>query len=348
MNYKLTKAGRLIFTLVPLCAFFLALSFIFLPGRAFAPAPAATDSFELPGVTDPVPSPAPAATDGADEETSEPPEGDDRVTVQMEPSDIHGGSLILVNHEHHYEIPDDSGLVAVVDVKTSSYRVSNKNIPLSVDIIERLNDMMDAFYAETGAANVTVISGFRDYDHQKRILDERIALVGREEASRWVSEPGHSEHHTGLAIDFGIYENGINATFRAKGKYAWLEQNSYKYGFIRRYDDAKSDITKIAYEPWHYRYVGEPHAYFIYKNDWCFEEYVGFIMKHTADDSYRDVYNDVKYEIYYTRETEITVPKDAEYWISGNNIGGFIVTVEAENSAPRADANPDDEKQHIP
>ena len=51
-------------------------------------------------------------------------------------------------------------------------------------------------------------------------------------------------------------------------------KNSWKYGFILRYPDGKSDMTGICYEPWHYRYVGKEAAEEIYKQGICLEEYL--------------------------------------------------------------------------
>ena len=47
-----------------------------------------------------------------------------------------------------------------------------------------------------------------------------------------------------------------------------------KYGFIRRYPENKSDITKTSNEPWHYRYVGIEASKIIHENNWVLEEYV--------------------------------------------------------------------------
>ena len=49
--------------------------------------------------------------------------------------------------------------------------------------------------------------------------------------------------------------------------------NSWKYGFILRYPNEKSDVTGIIYEPWHYRYVGKELAKEIYESGLCLEEY---------------------------------------------------------------------------
>ena len=54
--------------------------------------------------------------------------------------------------------------------------------------------------------------------------------------------------------------------------YFWLQENSYKYGFIFRYPGSKTDITGTAEEVWHYRYVGKEAAAEIYEQQICLED----------------------------------------------------------------------------
>ena len=77
--------------------------------------------------------------------------------------------------------------------------------------------------------------------------------------------PGYSEHQAGLAVDI----NG--ATYDL---YFWLQENSYKYGFIFRYPGSKTEITGVAEEVWHYRYVGVEAATEMYEKGLCLEEYL--------------------------------------------------------------------------
>jgi D-alanyl-D-alanine carboxypeptidase len=95
------------------------------------------------------------------------------------------------------------------------------------------------------------------------------------EAAKWIAVPGTSEHQTGLAVDivaksYQMLDKEQENTPEQK----WLMENSYKYGFILRYPENKSDITGISYEPWHYRYVGKEAAKEIYENGICLEEYL--------------------------------------------------------------------------
>ena len=95
------------------------------------------------------------------------------------------------------------------------------------------------------------------------------------EAGKWVAVPGTSEHQLGLAVDimassYLSLDEGQENTKEQQ----WLMENSYKYGFILRYPNNKTEITGIYYEPWHYRYVGVVAATEMYERGICFEEYL--------------------------------------------------------------------------
>ncbi len=112
---------------------------------------------------------------------------------------------------------------------------------------------------------ITVNSAYRSRTEQKALFDARVKLYGAEVAKETVGLPGHSEHETGLAVDFG----GSAAV------YQWLAANGPRYGFILRYPSGKEYITGYIYEPWHFRYIGTPVATFMQaKNILTLEEYV--------------------------------------------------------------------------
>lgn len=182
---------------------------------------------------------------------------------------------LLVNAD--YPTGDSTeGFVRVFDYMTDSYFVSGTDVLVAPEVMQPLNDMMDAFYNETGLKTVNVISGYRSYALQRELFEEKAAETGEEEAARWVSRPGYSEHHTGLAIDLGLFyeADGSSGEFDGTGDYAWFAAHAAEYGFILRYPEDKSDITGIAYEPWHFRYVGVEHAQAITEAGLTLEEYV--------------------------------------------------------------------------
>lgn len=55
----------------------------------------------------------------------------------------------------------------------------------------------------------------------------------------------------------------------------FIESDAYKYGFILRYPQDKTEITNYNYEPWHIRYVGVELATYLYENNLTLEEYYG-------------------------------------------------------------------------
>lgn len=90
-----------------------------------------------------------------------------------------------------------------------------------------------------------------------------------------VAVPGTSEHELGLAFD--LVDNSYRNLDEAQENTAvqkWLMENSWKYGFILRYPNDKSEITGIIYEPWHYRYLGKTIAKEVYESGLCLEEYL--------------------------------------------------------------------------
>ena len=253
------------------------------------------------------------------------------VTVFMEEADIARGFLVLVNHDHAFELPAMLDLVNITTEKTEPFRVLGQNYLLRRSIIEPLDEMMGAYISATGNNTVAIVSAFRNYESQQRALDSNIRRLGEREALRWTSLPGHSEHHTGLAVDFGVFAGGSRSTFTGTGVTSWFRRNSYNYGFILRYPPNRTRITGTVHEPWHFRYVGLPHSYIISQNNWVLEEYLDMLREHRFEDPFFAEHNGIEYRIYFTSDLSIQIPYDVIFDISGNNVDGFIVTVHSPN-----------------
>ena len=150
----------------------------------------------------------------------------------------------------------------------------------SVD--SRIYPDLQAMFDDARAAGLEpyVTSGYRTDQVQQSLMDEEIADYtaqgyseeeARSIAEQWVAAPGTSEHQIGLAVDISMENTGTRG---ASDVWKWLMDHSYKYGFILRYPEDKTDITGISYEPWHYRYVGKEAAKEIYRRGVCLEEYL--------------------------------------------------------------------------
>lgn len=147
--------------------------------------------------------------------------------------------------------------------------------------------------AKADGVNLYLRSGFRKISLQKTYWDSHINDYmkqgkSRDEAirltKRYYTEPGHSEHHSGLAMDIITVEYqrdvySLTEQFEQTDGFRWLSEHCAEYGFILRYPKGKTDITQINYEPWHYRYVGKEHAQYMAENGLTFEEYVTLLKE---------------------------------------------------------------------
>ena len=176
----------------------------------------------------------------------------------------------LANYNH--QLPEDFE-VELADID-STRQFDARAIKYLKDM---LNDMR-----EDGNTNIWVQSSYRSVKRQKELYDNSIQKYlkqgkSEEEAIKltdeYINRPGCSDHNLGLAVDFNYVDNSFEDTKEFK----WLQENAENYGFILRYPKDKEDITTIAYESWHWRYVGEEHAKKMNELNMCLEEYVEYL-----------------------------------------------------------------------
>ena len=146
------------------------------------------------------------------------------------------------------------------------------------DLQDMLQDMSQA------GLSPLICSSYRSQERQQELYDNKVQRVMAEgvsleaaqaEAARWVARPGTSEHQTGLAVDIVSLSNQmLDETQESTPEFQWLAENAWKYGFILRYPNDKSEKTGIAYEPWHFRFVGKEAAEEMHDLGLCLEEYL--------------------------------------------------------------------------
>lgn len=195
-------------------------------------------------------------------------------------------SNLYTNSTDNQEIDIDEADWCLILVNKWNYIPDNYEVELtelengeSVDkrIYPALQKMFDT--ARNDSIYPIVVSGYRTAEKQQSFMDEKIADYKAEgyaleeaitKAEAWVATPGTSEHQLGLGVD--INADRIHST--GEEVYEWLKQNSYKFGFICRYQADKTHITGVINEPWHYRYVGTKAAAEIHNQGVCLEEYL--------------------------------------------------------------------------
>lgn len=248
--------------------------------------------------------------------------------AELEENAICRGDLILVNGDHAYLFPQEQTLCNVYENKSGSYYIRSMDLALDGDTLGAVNRMLDDFLAQGGSKTVNLVAGWRSEETQRHLFDQSAARYGPEHATRYVASPGGSEHHTGLAVDFSLYfPDGTSADFTGEGEYRWIMENCCRYGLIARYQSDKEAMTGIACEPWHFRYVGRPHAEKMAELGLCLEEYIEYLRAFPFGGEHLFIdCGGERYEVWYEPGSAVHVPIEGEYSVSGNNIDGLIVT----------------------
>lgn len=259
-------------------------------------------------------------------------------TVKLKSIDreqIHFGSLILVDKECRCRYEGEN-TAPIIDSGNVKYDLADYSVSLDKDIIGSLNDMLNDFHEIYGRTSVMVACGYRSFETQAELYNNEIMSNGEENADKSVAPPGFSEHQTGFAFDLNLnIDTGTGGIiYEGDDIYSWINENCQNYGFIIRYPVGKEDITGYIYEPWHFRYVGEASASYIAQNELTLEEYLDIVHTATAEKPLTVESSGKKWYIYYVKaedegNTEVPVPKNLKYEISGDNYSGFIVTVSA-------------------
>lgn len=175
-------------------------------------------------------------------------------------------SLILVNRQHPYTMSVRQNLTPVLP--------AFPRILLEREATHALSRLMEKL---GGWVNILPVSGWRSFTDQRKIYLDSLRDNGREFTRQFVALPGHSEHQTGLAIDLGLQGEDmdfIRPSFPYEGICQYFRELAPAYGFIERYPAGKEGVTGIAHEPWHFRYVGAPHAESMARQGLCLEEYL--------------------------------------------------------------------------
>lgn len=146
------------------------------------------------------------------------------------------------------------------------------NVPMRSVIVEPFKELQQAAKEEENI-NFMPTTAFRNYNFQKTLYNNYVASDGVKAADTYSARPGYSEHQTGLSIDLKN-TNLTGSTRLTEEDYEWLSNNAYRFGFIIRFPEDKTNITGYQFENWHIRYVGKDAAKIIYEKKLTLEEYI--------------------------------------------------------------------------
>ncbi len=242
----------------------------------------------------------------------------------MPKKSIHAGNLILVNAQYPCCSRNmESSLVPAH---------SKSSVLLKGRAAVLLSKLMSSI---EGWKQISAVSGWRSREEQQDIYNQSLRDNGAAFTEQFVAKSDHSEHQTGLAIDLGLRKpeiDFIKPDFPYSGICQTFREKAVAYGFIERYPKGKEAITGIAHEPWHFRYVGAPHAAIMTELGLTLEEYHAFLMQYFNGEKhflYRTGNQNI--EVFYVKaaagaDTGFEIEDDIPYSVSGNNTDGFVLT----------------------
>lgn len=223
------------------------------------------------------PSEEPSSSDVPEENPSEPEVPSENPTVSWS------------SYDPMAELAGENWAVTLI---SKAYPLDRKYSPLLSPVIEgssvtadsRVSEAYQLMYADALTAGyvLTPYSAYCSYQGQQTLYNNKIQSFvfqgmseeeAKSNAEKRIEPAGCSENGAGLAVDI----ISASAGFASTNEYKWLTQNAYKYGFVLRYPNDKTDVTGMIYQPWHWRYVGVEAAAEMKNNNQCLEEYLGTV-----------------------------------------------------------------------
>ena len=112
--------------------------------------------------------------------------------------------------------------------------------------------------ADAVGIRLLIVSGFRGIEYQASLIRKKLA-AGQEilEILKVNAAPGHSEHHTGCAVDIATPgSRPLTEEFEGTDAFRWLESRAIEFGFSLTYP--RDNPWGILYEPWHWSFKPKP------------------------------------------------------------------------------------------
>lgn len=195
--------------------------------------------------------------------------------------------IIRDSYDPVVELAGENWALALIN---RNYPLDKKYSPTLSPVVEgssvtadsRVSEAYQLMYADALKAGyvLTPYSAYCSYQGQQTIYNNKIQSFvfqgmtedeAKQNAEKRIEPAGCSENGAGLSVDIISASTGFAST----DEYKWLTQNAFKYGFVLRYPEDKTDVTGMIYQPWHWRYVGIDVATEMKNNNQCLEEYLG-------------------------------------------------------------------------
>jgi len=164
---------------------------------------------------------------------------------------LHASLGIKGNYSKKRQIPAQMEASRLVSIGPDVFQREQRMTP---EAASAWNAMKAA--AAKDAVLLQVVSAYRSVDYQDGIIRRKLEkgqLI--DEILRVSAAPGHSEHHTGRALD--ITTPGVavlEEEFEETEAFSWLNAHAGRFGFYLSFP--RGNPHGVAYEPWHWAWRG--------------------------------------------------------------------------------------------
>ena len=241
------------------------------------------------------------------------------VEKTFDASQLYSGSLILVNESNPVNAASSNTYVSLQSYPdrpktpqgTNTYTVDKKESKATTETAAALNKMLGDYYKQNADDNLIIFNAY----------NSGAALS--------------SVYESGMVVEFKYFVNYTadnndltKAGIYGVAKYNWIYENAYKYGFI-----CLAEAKAEGGEPTNanlFRYVGVAHATAMkQKNLATLESYLAYLKTATSVSKALTVNtSEGKMRIYYCAADATAYVSEKNAWqVSGNNIDGYVITV---------------------
>lgn len=242
-----------------------------------------------------------------DTETEAPVDLGETTALQLSKEEVvYSGNLLTLNDEKHYKGEPD--LINIYDNRNGAYlsvrTVNRTKLEATQNTIKNLCQMV--------------------IDCNEAINDNNLIVSNAYNTSEITTQSGIYSSGEAIALTCFV-EAELSDTgelpINEVSKYKWIYNNAHKYGFI-----AVSKSSNV------FRYVGVQHATAAKSQGLYLNNYLKKLKQATIENPMKLDVNGTAVA-YYCPISDVKVPKNYSYVISGDNVDGVIITVSLTSSS---------------
>ncbi len=163
-----------------------------------------------------------------------------------------------------------------IAAEDTSIPVTDSSLQVTAETMLGLKDLFAAYEADvqkqlqskTQSQTQSQTTSMEDASSGLKIGAAYISYKEQEElynSDKSTFKPGQDEHQLATCVDFEV-EGLSDAMFEKTWQAQWLSENAWKYGFVQTYTSEDQELSGIAAEPYHYRYVSKDLAKTLHDN----------------------------------------------------------------------------------